>query len=68
MQLAVASHDAENALTALRADWYRNAGEDERTAAECVIDLDAPEITCPACGTTFATGPRECPDCGLGLG
>jgi hypothetical protein len=33
-----------------------------------VIDLDAEEVTCPACQFTFATGPRECPDCGLFIG
>jgi hypothetical protein len=37
-------------------------------ASEVVIDPDAPETTCPACLTTFATGPSECPDCGLFLG
>ena len=55
-------------MQALRDDWYRNADPEERAAAEKVVDHNAAEITCPACGTTFATGPQECPDCGLGLG
>jgi rubrerythrin len=33
-----------------------------------VIDLNAAEVTCPACGHTFDTGPSECPDCGLFIG
>ncbi len=41
---------------------------EERAAADAVINFDAAEITCPACGTSFATGPTECPDCGLFLG
>ena len=40
----------------------------ERAAAEAVLNFDAEEMTCPACGTSFATGPAECPDCGLFLG
>jgi rubrerythrin len=51
----------------LRDEWRRNASEAERRAAEAVIDHNAVEITCPACTTTFATGPTACPDCGLGL-
>lgn len=33
-----------------------------------VVDFNASEMTCPACGHEFATGPSECPDCGLFLG
>jgi rubrerythrin len=54
-------------VDALRADWYANATDEERRANEQVVDLDAAEITCPACGETFASGPSECPECGLGL-
>lgn len=35
---------------------------------EVVVDFNQSEMTCPACLTTFATGPSECPDCGLYLG
>ena len=65
--LAVASEDAEKSLIALRADWHANASEEERRAAEQVVDHNSAEITCPACGDTFASGPPECPGCGLGL-
>ena len=33
-----------------------------------VVDFNQEEMTCPACMHTFATGPKECPDCGLFLG
>jgi len=67
MWLAVASRDAEAGGRALREDWYRNADAEERRAAESVVDHNAAEITCPACGLSFPTGPSECPGCGLGL-
>lgn len=65
--LAVASAEGPRAAQALYDAWYAQASEAERRAATSVIDHNAAEITCPACGTTFATGPAECPDCGLGL-
>jgi len=37
-------------------------------AASAVLDFDAPQMRCPACGFEFETGPKECPDCGLFLG
>jgi len=40
----------------------------QRAAADIVLDFDAEEMTCPACLTTFATGPDRCPDCGLAFG
>lgn len=30
-----------------------------------VFDPEKGQATCPACGTTFATSEKECPDCGL---
>lgn len=65
--LAVPPEDAERAVAALQADWYRKATPEQRRAAAEVVDHNAPEITCPACGATFATGPTECPSCGLAL-
>ena len=35
---------------------------------DMIVDFDAEEMSCPACGHSFPTGPRECPDCGLFLG
>ncbi len=54
-------------MNVLRADWYANASDEERRASEQVVDHNAGEITCPACGETFSSGPSECPECGLGL-
>ena len=66
--LAVASHDVDRARTTLETSWMAHLDEAEREAASIVIDFGADEMTCPACLTSFATGPRECPDCGLFLG
>ena len=40
------------ALTALRAKWYAEASAEEKAAAEAVIDHNAAEVTCPACGAS----------------
>jgi rubrerythrin len=62
----------EDARRLLAAHLQAGLSEQERAAiaaaAAAVIDFDAPEMTCPACGFAFATGPKECPDCGLFLG
>lgn len=69
--LAVAREDAQAAAEVFDRDW--RAGLDAAqiaaldAASRVVIDPDAPETTCPACLTTFATGPMKCPECGLGL-
>ena len=66
--LAVASTDVQGAREALRDYHDRGLTDAERAAADLVLDFDADEMTCPACLTTFATGPQNCPDCGLFLG
>lgn len=72
MWLAVASTDVPASFTALSDDWKSALDPAQQAAAEAasniVIDPDAPETTCPACLTTFTTGPQECPDCGLCIG
>lgn len=40
----------------------------ELDAADCVIDLDADQATCPACTGTIPKGSVMCPDCGLRIG
>ncbi|MBI5503281.1 MAG: hypothetical protein HY899_00655 [Deltaproteobacteria bacterium] len=70
--LGVARDDVQAAVAVMEGDW--RAGLDPHQiealerAAHIVIDPDAAETTCPACLTTFATGPTECPDCGLRIG
>ena len=72
MSLAVASQDVERCLELFDAQWKAGLDDDQlaaaRAAAKIVIDPNAPETPCPACLTTFATGPTECPDCGLCIG
>lgn len=65
--LAVASHDAEKAQALLEEEW-RSLLPETVCSTEAVLDFDAPTMTCPACSTTFDTGPTECPDCGLYIG
>ena len=66
--LAVASQDLERAKLTLESSWMDQLDEAEREAACIVLDFGAETMTCPACLTSFPTGPRECPDCGLFLG
>ena len=71
MQLAVAGVDAERATGVLQQKWKEEASTEEIRAAQHVVDLDAAEIQCPACGTSFANpgqaAERVCPGCGLYL-
>ena len=69
--LVVTSDDVPRALEVFEADWRSVMDADQLEAAnkaqEVVLDPDAAETTCPACLTTFSTGPKDCPECGLGL-
>ena len=40
------------AAVALERHWHANASEEERVANAHVLDHDADEFTCPACGAT----------------
>ena len=51
----------------LEAQWREGLDAEQQAIADGVLDFNAEEMTCPACLTTFATGPEECPDCGLNL-
>jgi len=66
--LAVASQDIDSARLTLETNWMANLDDAEREVCSIVLDFGAEQMTCPACLTSFATGPRECPDCGLFLG
>ena len=72
VSLVVARESVADALAVFDAEWKRGLSEEQIAALEAsagiVLDPEAPETTCPACLTTFATGPAECPDCGLSLG
>jgi len=41
---------------------------EELAAADAVIDLEADENACPACGGTIPRDVRMCPECGLMIG
>lgn len=72
LSLAVAREDVEAAAALFDRDWRAGLDPEQIAALDAasriVIDPEAPETTCPACLTTFATGPSKCPECGLGLG
>jgi hypothetical protein len=72
LYLVVAKEHAAAAFSVFDSDWKRGLTDEQAAALEAasaiVLDPDSPETTCPACLTTFATGPAACPDCGLGLG
>jgi hypothetical protein len=71
LYLVVARDHVAEAMAVFDADWKRGLSPHQIAALEAsagiVLDPDAPETTCPACLTTFATGPAECPDCGLSI-
>ncbi len=68
----MASHDVARCQEIFSDEWVSGLDEGQReaaaAAADIVIDPSAPETTCPACLTKFATGPSECPECGLCIG
>jgi hypothetical protein len=70
--LEIAREDAQAAAEVFDRDWRAGLDEEQiaalQAASQIVIDPEASETTCPACLTTFATGPVECPECGLRVG
>lgn len=70
----VAGADAQRAARALDEHWYAGLDEDARAASTALVDLDADETACPACGASLPGGPDRpagalrCPECGLRLG
>ena len=69
--LAVASTKLERARAVLQDYHDQGLTEEQKRVADIVLDFDAEEMTCPACLTTFPSGPppgpSRCPDCGLNL-
>lgn len=49
----------------LEAAELEGMDEAERRASAAVVDLDAPESACPACGGRIPGGSPRCPECGL---
>jgi hypothetical protein len=57
---------AQNAMKQLFADQVLKEGRG--ALVDSVVNVDAGEITCPACGETAALEKGECTTCGLFLG
>ena len=66
--LAVASQDVPTVMQLLEDRWRGLLEDNQEASADIVLDFSSDEMTCPACLTTFPTGPDECPSCGLFLG
>ncbi len=59
--------EAARVLQEQKEQEERQLDEAGRAAAQ-IVDFDAAEATCPACGTAFATTSTRCPECGLNFG
>ncbi len=68
MQLAVASQVAQEGARLIRAHFDADLSAEQLAAANAVIDLDAQEGSCPACGSPIVPGGMRCSSCGLRWG
>lgn len=73
LELRVRREDAMAAMTIIEADFKRQTACHgiHDAVADYVVDSEAFENSCPACGCTFSTGGSQaltCPDCGLCFG
>ncbi len=67
LTLEIKEADFAAARKVLAADFLKSTGVslDDLTGAEHVFDLQAKEVTCPACATRFSPTVGACPGCGL---
>ena len=65
--LALLPRHLEAATSALARRRAQMLADEGLQVSDGVVDLTAPEVTCPACGFRFAPA-ETCPDCGLFLG
>lgn len=65
--LEVRETDLRDVMALLQQEYLESTGvmDHDVSTAGSVYDAGAAEVTCPACGHTFAGGAAECPDCGL---
>ena len=70
LDLMVRKEDASDAYHLVQASLDKTRALDDHDLSGCdaVVDMDAGEATCPACGFTFQTSTTTCPDCGLCFG
>jgi len=59
--------DLQEVMGILEYDHIRSTGLEDHdlSTAGAVIDTEAEQATCPACGHRFSTAESACPDCGL---
>ena len=65
----VKSEDAAEALQLIEIEHRKETHLDyhENTNGDSIFNPAAEEAMCPACGHTFPTTEKACPDCGLGF-
>jgi hypothetical protein len=68
--LQVKREDAQEALEVIEEEHRRTTGlgQHDHSSADAVFNPHAPEACCPACGHSFPTTEKACPDCGLNFG
>jgi len=68
--LQVRLQDGQEALAVLADEFKRSTSLESHdlSNADAVFDVKAENITCPACGHSFAPTTTTCPDCGLCFG
>ena len=66
--LAVAGSQLEEATSLMDEAFLESLSEKEKEISRIVVDHNASHIQCPGCLAEFASGPDECPECGLFLG
>jgi uncharacterized protein (UPF0212 family) len=70
LDLMVRKEDAQDAYHLVQAslDQTRALDDHDLSCCDTVVNMDAGEAICPACGFTFQTSTSTCPDCGLCFG
>lgn len=70
LDLMVRKEEASDAYHLVQAALDKTRALDDHDLSGCdtVVNMDAGETTCPACGFTFQTSTTTCPDCGLCFG
>lgn len=68
--LLVKRDDGMEALQIIEEEHRRTTGLEhyDRSKADAIFNPEAGEACCPACGHTFPTTEKACPDCGLNFG
>lgn len=67
VEILVAAEDLAKVQQVMKSEWAQHAsGQQVRwELLDEVFDSGRSQAVCPACGTSFATSSRQCPDCGL---